>query len=121
MRVPALGESVVSVTLSKWLKPDGSMVSRDEPICEFETEKATQELGAENAGKLIWSAKEGDDLAIGALFAKIDTAASAGASASAPATFDPSKIEQRPASTAASASYASGHPSPAAAKSRAMP
>ena len=50
MRVPALGESVVSVTLSKWLKPDGAMVARDEPICEFETEKATQELGAENAG-----------------------------------------------------------------------
>lgn len=116
MRVPALGESVVSVTLSKWLKPDGSMVSRDEPICEFETEKATQELGAENAGKLIWSAKEGDDLAIGALFAKIDTTASAGASTPAPAASEPAKTEQKTASAATSTSYATGHPSPAAAK-----
>ncbi len=116
MRVPALGESVVSVTLAKWLKPDGSMVSRDEPICEFETEKATQELGAENAGKLIWAAKEGDDLPIGALFAKIDTAASTTAAAPAAATSSPAAEPAKSAPAAVSTSYATGHPSPAAAK-----
>ncbi len=114
MRVPALGESVVSVTLSKWLKADGSTVGRDEPVCEFETEKATQEIGAEQAGKLVWAAKEGDELPIGALFAKIDTAASTAAPAPAPQAEGSIKIESKPA--AASTTYATGHPSPAAAK-----
>ena len=116
MRVPALGESVVSVTLSKWLKPDGSMVSRDEPICEFETEKATQELGAENAGKLVWAAKEGDDLAIGALFAKIDTVAAENMANPAPKSVAPAAEPAKDEPKTASASYATGHPSPAAAK-----
>lgn len=123
MRVPALGESVVSVTLSKWLKPDGSMVKIDEPICEFETEKATQELGAEKAGRLSWVGKEGDDLAVGALFAKIDTSAAAAVSAAPTAAASPvletKTAPEKPVSAAASsgsATYATGHASPAAAK-----
>jgi 2-oxoglutarate dehydrogenase E2 component (dihydrolipoamide succinyltransferase) len=118
MRVPALGESVVSVTLAKWLKPNGSTVNRDEPLCEFETEKATQELGAESAGKLIWVAAEGDDLAIGAIFAKIDTDAAA-TSAPAP-TVEAAKETPKSAPAAVTATttttYATGFPSPAAAK-----
>jgi len=73
MKVPVIGESINEVTLSQWLKPDGSFVKRDEPICEFESDKATLEFPAEADGKLIHVAKEGDDLAIGALVAKIDT------------------------------------------------
>ena len=77
MKVPVIGESINEVTLSQWLKPDGSYVKLDEPICEFESDKATLEFPAEAEGKLIHVAKEGDDLAIGALVARIDTAASA--------------------------------------------
>ena len=85
LKIPNLGESISSVTFSKWLKPDGSVVGMDEPLCEIETEKANQELSADSAGKLVWVAKEGEDLAVGALFAKIDTdAAGAGSSSSAP-------------------------------------
>ena len=73
MKVPVIGESINEVTLSQWLKPDGSMVRLDEPICEFESDKATLEFPAEAEGKLIHVAKEGDDLAIGALVARIDT------------------------------------------------
>jgi 2-oxoglutarate dehydrogenase E2 component (dihydrolipoamide succinyltransferase) len=73
MKVPVIGESINEVTLSQWLKPDGSFVKIDEPICEFESDKATLEFPAEAEGKLIHVAKEGDDLAIGALVAKIDT------------------------------------------------
>ena len=73
MKVPVIGESINEVTLSQWLKPDGSYVRIDEPICEFESDKATLEFPAEAEGKLIHVAKEGDDLAIGALVAKIDT------------------------------------------------
>ncbi len=41
MKVPVIGESVTEVTLSEWLKPDGDYVELDEPICEFESDKAT--------------------------------------------------------------------------------
>ena len=73
MKVPVIGESIKEVTLSQWLKPDGSYVKLDEAICEFESDKATLEFPAEAEGKLIHVAKEGDDLAIGALVARIDT------------------------------------------------
>ncbi|MEQ1745739.1 MAG: 2-oxoglutarate dehydrogenase complex dihydrolipoyllysine-residue succinyltransferase [Saprospiraceae bacterium] len=111
LRIPNLGESITSVTFSKWLKPDGSMVAMDEPLCEIETEKANQELSADKAGKLSWVAKEGDDLEVGALFAKIDTEAtgSAGSSSGAAAPLAAEKPET-------SVGYAAGHPSPAAAK-----
>src|SRR4030095_7922600 len=77
MKVPVIGESIDEVTLSSWLKPDGSFVKLDEPICEFESDKATLEFPAEAEGKLIHVAKEGDDLAIGALVARIDTSVKA--------------------------------------------
>ena len=125
VRVPNVGESVTEVTLSQWLKPDGAYVRQDEPICEFESDKATLELPAEASGKLIHVAKEGDDLEIGALIAKIDTSVTADegdAPASAPAT-DEAKPPAAPQPEAAAApapsaekSYAAGHPSPAAAK-----
>ncbi|HRI34292.1 MAG TPA: dihydrolipoyllysine-residue succinyltransferase [Saprospiraceae bacterium] len=73
IKVPSIGESVTEVSLSKWLKENGSMVKLDELLCEFESDKATFELPAEVAGKLIQLAKEGDDLSVGAIVAQIDT------------------------------------------------
>lgn len=114
LKIPNLGESISSVTFSKWLKPDGSQVSLDEPLCEIETEKANQELSADSAGKLVWVAKEGEDLSVGALFAKIDTD-SAGAGVSSATASDP-KVEAPSTTTDAANTYATGTPSPAAAK-----
>jgi 2-oxoglutarate dehydrogenase E2 component (dihydrolipoamide succinyltransferase) len=117
LKIPNLGESISSVTFSKWLKPDGSMVKMDEPLCEIETEKANQELSADSAGKLIWVAKEGEDLAVGTLFAKIDTeAAVATPSAATPSPAAAAAAPPAATSTPAAPSYATGHPSPAAAK-----
>jgi 2-oxoglutarate dehydrogenase E2 component (dihydrolipoamide succinyltransferase) len=124
MKVPVIGESITEVTLSKWLKKDGEFVNLDDPICEFESDKATLEFPAEAAGKLIHVAAEGDDIAIGALVAKIDTAASQNGNATsgaAPAPAAPA-AEAKPAAAPAAApvesktTYAEGHPSPAAAK-----
>lgn len=86
MKVPVIGESINEVTLSQWLKPDGSFVKLDEPICEFESDKATLEFPAEAEGKLIHVAKEGDDLAIGALVARIDTSVKATVETTTPTT-----------------------------------
>ncbi|ACU64240.1 2-oxoglutarate dehydrogenase complex dihydrolipoyllysine-residue succinyltransferase [Chitinophaga pinensis] len=73
MKVPTVGESISEVTLIKWLKKDGEFVERDEVICELESEKATFELNAEEAGALQTLGKEGDVLKVGDPIAKIDT------------------------------------------------
>ena len=116
IKVPSIAESVTEVTLSQWLKADGDMVAIDEPICEFESDKATLELPAEVAGKLTHVATEGSDLKIGDIIARIDTSAAGAAPAkteSKPA--EPAKVAE-PAPAAQSANYATGTPSPAAAK-----
>lgn len=119
MKVPVIGESITEVTLSQWLKADGDYVELDQPICEFESDKATLEFPAEASGKLIHVAKEGDDLEIGALVARIDTSAAKGSSPAPakPEVAPAKKAEPAPAVAAESKpSYAEGHPSPAAAK-----
>lgn len=74
IKVPNMGESITEVTLSKWLKKEGDLVKMDEPICEFESDKATLDLPAEAAGKLHILVPDGSDLKIGAVIAQIDTA-----------------------------------------------
>jgi 2-oxoglutarate dehydrogenase E2 component (dihydrolipoamide succinyltransferase) len=70
--VPVLGESVTEATIAKWLKKTGDVVAVDEPIVELETEKATVELGAPNAGVLAEIlAAEGEDVAVGAVIGRI--------------------------------------------------
>ena len=119
LKVPVIGESVTEVTLSQWLKADGDYVSLDEPICEFESDKATLEFPAEAAGKLIHVAAAGDDLPVGGLVARIDTSVTQGAAAPAAPAAPAAAPAQAPAAPQASgtaSTYASGHPSPAAAK-----
>ncbi len=75
IKVPTVGESISEVTLVKWLKNDGDYVQRDEVIAELESEKATFEVNAEQAGVVKQVAKEGDTLAIGDVVCSIDTEA----------------------------------------------
>src|SRR5665647_1736766 len=72
---PAVGESISEVTLTKWIKKDGEWVDRDEVIAELESEKATFEINAEQAGILHTIAKEDDDLQIGDVICTIDETA----------------------------------------------
>ncbi len=116
LRVPTIGESITEVTLSQWLVDDGAYVNIDEPICEFESDKATLEFPAEAAGKLIYVASEDDDLEIGALVAKIDTSVSASKSETPPVKDTPTKKEEVEAVSNVKDTYAKGTPSPAAQK-----
>lgn len=75
IKVPSVGESISEVSLVKWLKADGEFAERDEVIAELESEKATFEINAEQAGKIIHGAKEGDTIAIGTVIGSIDTSA----------------------------------------------
>ena len=113
MKVPTIGESITEVTLSQWLKADGEYVNIDDPICEFESDKATLEFPSEASGKLIYVAAEGDDLEIGAIVAKIDTSVAAPAGGAKETAAPAASPTETPAPAAASPG---GHPSPAAAK-----
>jgi len=75
IKVPTVGESISEVTLVKWLKKDGDWADRDEVLAELESEKATFEVNAEQAGAVKQIAKEGDTLAIGGVVGSIETEA----------------------------------------------
>jgi len=85
IKVPTVGESITEVTLLKWTKAEGAWVDRDEVIAELESEKATFEVNAEQAGILFHKAKEGDSILIGDVLADIDETAAKPAQAEAPA------------------------------------
>jgi 2-oxoglutarate dehydrogenase E2 component (dihydrolipoamide succinyltransferase) len=105
IKVPVVGESISEVTLLKWTKADGAWVERDEVIAELESEKATFEINAEQAGLLKHGAKEGDTIRIGDVVAHIDEKATAPAKPAAtevkeeakPTTAAPEKLEPQPA------------------------
>jgi 2-oxoglutarate dehydrogenase E2 component (dihydrolipoamide succinyltransferase) len=86
IKVPTVGESITEVTLLKWTKAEGAWVDRDEVIAELESEKATFEVNAEQAGILFHKAKEGDSILIGDVLADIDESAAKPAQSEATAT-----------------------------------
>jgi 2-oxoglutarate dehydrogenase E2 component (dihydrolipoamide succinyltransferase) len=116
LKVPAIGESITEVTLSQWLKNDGDIISLDDPICEFESDKATLEFPAEVAGQLIHVAKSGDDLEIGAVVAKVDTSKSSPVKKDTETQEKSTEKTTEKESTKPEVSYAKGHPSPSAEK-----
>ncbi|MFY8003527.1 MAG: biotin/lipoyl-containing protein, partial [Chitinophagaceae bacterium] len=75
IKVPTVGESITEVTLLKWTKKEGEYVERDEVIAELESEKATFEVNAEQAGTLKHLANAGDTILIGSVLAQIDETA----------------------------------------------
>ncbi len=123
VKVPVVGESINEVTIANWLVKDGDVVDIDQPLCEIDSDKATFEVAAEKAGKVSIVAKAGDTVPIGAVIANIDT------SVAAPVKKEPvmasvkEKVEQKTEKVAEpktigskEISYATGVPSPSAAK-----
>lgn len=118
IKVPPVGESISEVTLSQWIKKDGDYVEMDEVIAELESDKATFELTAEKAGTLKTIANEGDTLEIGAPVCSIEEGGKQ--ADAAPEGENAPKAEAKEAvakpQEAKGSTYASGSPSPAAAK-----
>ncbi len=83
--LPALGESVVEGTVSRWLVKEGDRVERDQPLVEVTTDKVDAEIPSPAAGvveKILVA--EGATVPVGAELALIASAAQ-GAVAQAPA------------------------------------
>ncbi|WP_378185780.1 2-oxoglutarate dehydrogenase complex dihydrolipoyllysine-residue succinyltransferase [Aquimarina sp. W85] len=77
MKVPSPGESITEVEIAQWLVEDGDYVTKDQPIAEVDSDKATLELPAEASGIITLKAEEGDAVAVGQVVCLIDTDAQA--------------------------------------------
>ena len=85
VKVPTVGESITEVTIANWLKKDGDVVKMDEVIAELESDKATFELTAPQAGVLKISKAKGETVPIGEVICEIADGAGASDPAAKPA------------------------------------
>jgi 2-oxoglutarate dehydrogenase E2 component (dihydrolipoamide succinyltransferase) len=69
--IPTLGESISEATIVRWLKASGESVERDEVVVEIETDKATMELVAPEAGVLEILKREGEKVGIGETIGRV--------------------------------------------------
>lgn len=129
MKVPSPGESISEVEIAAWLVSDGDYVEKDQTIAEVDSDKATLELPAEEAGTITLKAEEGDTVAVGDVVCLIDTDAEKPAGSEKEEKKEEPKQEKKEEksepkkesakeekSAPSKESYASGHPSPAAKK-----
>jgi pyruvate/2-oxoglutarate dehydrogenase complex dihydrolipoamide acyltransferase (E2) component len=66
VKVPKLGLTTESVTLSEWTKPVGARVERGEIIAVAEADKASIDIEAPMAGRLMQQlAEPGTEMAVG--------------------------------------------------------
>ena len=118
MKVPSPGESITEVEIATWLVSDGDYVEKDQAIAEVDSDKATLELPAEEAGVITLKAEEGDVVEVGQVVCIIDTAAARPEGAAPPAAAaNPEPVAEKAAPAAPQAdTYATGTASPAAKK-----
>ena len=121
MKVPSPGESITEVEIATWLVKDGDYVEKDQAIAEVDSDKATLELPAEQAGIITLKAEEGEVVKVGQVVCLIDMSAAKPEGGAAPVAETP-KVEEAPKveapkpTAAPAATYATNSPSPAAKK-----
>ncbi len=106
VKVPTVGESITEVTIANWLKKDGDVVKMDEVIAELESDKATFELTAPNAGTLKIVKQAGDTAKIGELICEIAEGPGGASKKEEPKKEEPKKEESKPAAKTESKSEA---------------
>src|SRR5436309_10785591 len=77
--MPQMGVSVAEGTVVEWKKRVGDWVEADEPIVEISTDKVETEVPSPATGRVVELAVEvGVTVDVGAVLARIDTAATPG-------------------------------------------
>ena len=73
LKMPQLGESVTEGTVDRWLKREGELVRRDEPIVEVVTDKVNAEIPSPVEGRLVRiKVAPGETVPIGAALAELE-------------------------------------------------
>lgn len=89
LKMPQLGESVTEGTVDRWLKHEGDMVRRDEPIVEVVTDKVNAEIPSPFEGRLVRiQVQSGETVPIGAALAELEVEGVAAPAAEKPAAPD---------------------------------
>jgi 2-oxoglutarate dehydrogenase E2 component (dihydrolipoamide succinyltransferase) len=112
MKVPSPGESISEVEIANWLVEDGEYVSKDQEICEIDSDKATLTLAAEESGaiKILVAAEEAVE--VGSIVCTIDTSAEGSAAPAPKSDAAPAAAAPNPMPVATETSYATGHAGP---------
>jgi 2-oxoglutarate dehydrogenase E2 component (dihydrolipoamide succinyltransferase) len=84
IKIPQMGESVVTATIGNLLKPSGSIVKADEEILEIETDKVNQVLYSPAAGTLKLTVKTGDTVKVGQVIGSVDSSGAAAPAKASP-------------------------------------
>lgn len=125
VKVPAAGESITSANVAAWRKKDGDIVNKGDILVTLETDKVSNELEAEVAGRLKVFVAEGEEVSIGTVIATIDPNAAddaeAAKPASAPAPAKEEKKEEAPAPSKEAPVASAAPASPAADAPRLKP
>jgi 2-oxoglutarate dehydrogenase E2 component (dihydrolipoamide succinyltransferase) len=121
VKIPELGESVSDGVIVRWAKAEGDGVAVDEVLLELETDKASLEIVAEQAGVLHIDRQVGETVNVGDVVARIEPGAPAprrepaGDAASEPATASqpaPASAPRREAPAPAPAATSDARPAP---------
>jgi 2-oxoisovalerate dehydrogenase E2 component (dihydrolipoyl transacylase) len=79
-KLPDIGEGIAEAEIVAWHVKVGDVVEEDDPLCDMMTDKATVEMTAPVAGKVVQVAGEvGDNIAIGSVLAVFETEGEAAA------------------------------------------
>lgn len=74
IKIPAMGESISTVTIGDIFAPTGTSVKTDAEILELETDKVNQALYAPSSGKVTLTVKKGDQATIGQVIGYMESA-----------------------------------------------
>ncbi|MDB2673376.1 dihydrolipoyllysine-residue succinyltransferase [Akkermansiaceae bacterium] len=100
IKIPPVGESVVSALVARWHVADGATVEKGQTLVTLETDKVSNELEAEVAGTVSITVQEGEEVEIGTVIGLIaEGAAVEAAPAAAP---EPEAAPQEAAAPAVS-------------------
>ena len=99
--MPRLSDTMQEGTIARWLKKQGDAVKKGDVLAEIETDKATMDLEAYDAGVLQQIlVQEGETVPIGRAIAVIGTGA---ATAAAPKQEQPAQAAAQPSAPTAQA------------------
>ena len=97
IKIPEISENVTTGTVVAILVKVGDRVGADDPVIEFETEKAVVEIPAQVEGKIVEIlVREGDQKNVGDVIAKVEIVEAEGQARAAPAP-KPEPDEAKPA------------------------
>lgn len=100
IKIPPVGESVVSALVARWHVADGATVEKGQTLVTLETDKVSNELEAEVAGTVSITVQEGQEVEIGTVIGLIAEGAASGGSAPAPAPETQAAPQEAPAPVA---------------------